>query len=604
MTAQAAGDELDMLTKLSSIASMIAGELDLDRVLQAVTDAATALSGAQFGAFFHTAVDAGGEAFDLYVVSGAPREAFSAYPVPRKTALFGPTFDGEATVRINDVTLDPRYGRNSPYFGMPPGHLLVRSYLATPVIDGSGEVIGGLFFGHADAAVFDVRHEQLVEAVASQAAVAVHNARLFAAEKQARAYAENGAARLERLQAITARLSQASSLEEVADVVVSTAAAGVGADGAMLATLAADGRQLNVLAALGYQDEVVRQFTAMPIDAAVPPTEAVRSGAIVGWRSVAERDAKWPSLADVPSGAVSGVAVPLIATGKSLGVAGYTWNTERGHTDEEFAFLTVIAQQCAQAIERAQQYDISLHAARTLQRSLLPANVPVIDGLTVAARYQPVADGSVVGGDFYDVFRRSDSSWGIVIGDVSGKGVRAASLTALVRHTVRALGRRSDGTSEVLAELNDAILAEDLDDRFATVIYLDATPGVDGVALRFTIGGHPLPVLRTASGVVSYVGTPGSAIGLLPGPDLSVDELLLAPGDMLILYTDGFIEGRAPGGAFADDLLTEAITNSVAGTADALADELTQLLLDFQSGRPRDDMAILVLEAGPRVGEL
>ena len=598
MTAAAPGDELETLTKLSSIASMIAGELDLERVLQAVTDAATMMSGAQFGAFFYNGLDRDGESLTLSAVAGAPLEMFSSFPMPRKTMLFGPTFAGAATLRVEDVTADPRYGHTSPYFGMPPGHLPVRSYLATPVVDGSGEVIGGLFFGHADAGVFLLRHEQLVEAIASHAAVAVRNARLFAAEQQARALAEKGALKLERLQAITARLSQASSLEEVADVVVSTAAAGVGAAGAMIATLSGDGRQLHVLSALGYLPQSVRRFAAMPIDLPVPATEAVRTGAIVGWGCIAERDARWPALADVPGSAVAGVAVPLIATGHSLGVAGYTWDVEREHTDEEFAFLTVIAQQCAQAIERAQHYDISLHAARTLQRSLLPANVPTIDGLTVAARYEPVADGSVVGGDFYDVFRRSEASWGIVIGDVSGKGVRAASLTALVRHTVRALGRRTDATDEVLADLNDAILAEDLDDRFATVIYLDATTGADGVRLRFTVGGHPLPVLRTADGAVCNVGSPGTAIGLMPDPHLSVDELLLGPGDMLVLFTDGFIEGRAPGGAFADDLLTDAIAASAARNADELADELTRLLLDFQSGRPRDDMAILVLEAG------
>jgi serine phosphatase RsbU (regulator of sigma subunit) len=392
-------------------------------------------------------------------------------------------------------------------------------------------------------------------------------------------------------------LSQASSLDDVADVVVSTAAAGVGADGAMIATVTADGRRLEVLSSLGYQSQVVRRFGEMPTDAELPTSQAFRTGTIVSWRSRAERDELFPLLAAVPGSGVAGAVVPLIGSGRSLGVAGYSWDSTRDFTDDEFAFLTLIARQCAQAIERAQQYDTSLHAARTLQRSLLPANVPDIDGLTVAARYQPVADGSVVGGDFYDVFRQSEKSWGIVIGDVSGKGVRAASLTALVRHTVRALGRRTNATDEVLTDLNEAIIAEDLDDRFATVVYIIATPGPDGVALRLTIGGHPLPLLRSRSGAVRSFGTPGSAIGLLPEPHLSVDEVLLAPGEMLVLFTDGFVEGRSPSGEFADDLLAEAIVTSKASTADDLADELTQLLLDFQHGRPRDDMAILVLEA-------
>lgn len=594
----AAYDEVELLTTVSTVAAEIVGELDLDRVLQGVTDAATRLCAAQFGAFFYNAVDERGESYVLYALTGASRDAFAGFPMPRNTELFGPTFGGGAPVRLDDVTRDERYGRNAPYDGMPPGHLPVRSYLAAPVVGRSGAVLGGLFFGHAEAGMFSERDERLVVAIAAQAAVAIENARLFAAEKQARAAAEEGAERLGRLQAITARLSQASSLDEVADVVVSTAAAGVGADGAMIATLAEYGRRLHVVSALGYQREIVQQFTDMPLEWETPATDAVRSGSMVSWSSPADRDARYPNLIDLPGTARSGIAVPLSgSTGRSLGVAGYTWDVEHEFSEDEFTFLTVIAQQCAQAIERAQQYDMSLHAARTLQRSLLPANVPTIDGLNVAARYQPVADGSVVGGDFYDVFRRADGSWGIVIGDVSGKGVRAASLTALVRHTVRALGRRNDATDAVLADLNEAILAEDLDDRFATVIYLNATPCSDGVALRFTIGGHPLPVLRGHDRSVRVIGTPGSAIGLLPQPKLEVDVLRLAPGEMLVMFTDGFIEGRAPDGAFADDLVADAIARSTAAHADELADELLALLLDFQHGRPRDDMAILVLEA-------
>ncbi|MEP7054133.1 MAG: GAF domain-containing SpoIIE family protein phosphatase [Actinomycetota bacterium] len=598
MTRGPDADELEVLATVSDVAPAIVWELDLDRVLQGATDAATSLTGARAGAFFFNAVDERGQAYVRHVLSGSTPDAIADFPMPGGAPMVGATLERGESVRLDDVTLDTRYGDHSAYAELPAGDPPLRSYLAVPVTGRSGTALGGLFLAHAEVGVFTERHERLVVAIASQAAVAIENARLYAAEKNARAAAEESAARLGRLQAITARLSQASSLDEVADVVVSTAASGVGASGAMIATLSADGRRLQVLSALGYEHEIVRRFGEMPTDAVIPTSLAVRTGTIVTWRSLAERDERFPLLAGVPSRGVAGAAVPLIGSGRPLGVAGYSWDVTRDFTDDEFAFLTLIAQQCAQAIERAQQYDTSLHAARTLQRSLLPANVPTIDGLTVAARYQPVADGSVVGGDFYDVFRRSPESWGIVIGDVSGKGVRAASLTALVRHTVRALGRRTDSTDDVLTDLNDAILAEDLDDRFATVVYLVAKPGPEGVALRLTIGGHPLPLLRSRSGEVRAVGSPGTAIGLLPEPQLGVDELLLAPGEMLVLYTDGFIEGRSPAGEFADDLLAQAIEASEAGSADELADELTRLLLDFQHGRPRDDMAILVLEAG------
>ncbi len=151
---------------------------DLESIVQSVTDAGLQLSGAQFGAFFYNVTNAEGESYVLYTLSGVPREKFAAFPMPRNTAVFGPTFEGEGIVRSGDITKDPRYGKNSPYFGMPPGHLPVHSYLAVPVKSQSGEVLGGLFYGHEQVNVFGEDIEALVATIAAQAAVAIENARL------------------------------------------------------------------------------------------------------------------------------------------------------------------------------------------------------------------------------------------------------------------------------------------------------------------------------------------------------------------------------------------------------------------------------------------
>jgi len=147
--------------------------------VQVVTDAATELSGAAFGSFFYNVLDERGESYTLYTLSGAPREAFSKFPQPRNTEVFGPTFRGEGMVRSPDITQDPRFGKNDPYHGMPPGHLPVRSYLAAPVKSHSGEVLGGLFFGHPDVGIFDERSERLIAGVAVQAGIAMDKARLY-----------------------------------------------------------------------------------------------------------------------------------------------------------------------------------------------------------------------------------------------------------------------------------------------------------------------------------------------------------------------------------------------------------------------------------------
>jgi PAS domain S-box-containing protein len=180
---------------LARVGRALIAELDLDAIFARLTDEATALCHAQFGAFFYNVVEEGKETYMLYTVSGVPREAFSKFPMPRNTAVFAPTFSGTAIVRSDDITKDPRYGKSAPYHGMPEGHLPVCSYLAVPVVSRTGVVHGGLFFGHEAAGVFKERDEHLIVAVAAQAAVAIDNAQLHAAtaaaEKRYRALAES-----------------------------------------------------------------------------------------------------------------------------------------------------------------------------------------------------------------------------------------------------------------------------------------------------------------------------------------------------------------------------------------------------------------------------
>jgi PAS domain S-box-containing protein len=188
--AEALREQAGVVETLQRVGRSVASELELETIVQEVTDAATEVTGAQFGAFFYNVLSENGESYVLYTISGVEREAFSKFPMPRNTPVFGPTFHGTGTVRSDDITKDPRYGQVAPYHGMPDGHLPVTSYLAVPVISRTGEVLGGLFFGHAEPRRFAPRHEQLAEGIAAWAAVAMDNARLYQAERQARAEAE------------------------------------------------------------------------------------------------------------------------------------------------------------------------------------------------------------------------------------------------------------------------------------------------------------------------------------------------------------------------------------------------------------------------------
>jgi PAS domain S-box-containing protein len=189
-TEEALREQTEALATINELGRVISAELDLHRMVQAVTDAATELTGAHFGSFFYNVLNEEGASYTLYTLSGVPREAFEHFPMPRATDLFGPTFRGEGVVRIDDVKRDPRYGKNSPYYGMPEGHLPVVSYLAVPVISRSGEVLGGLFFGAPRVGVFTERHARIVEGLAAQASVAMDNARLYESTQRARTEAE------------------------------------------------------------------------------------------------------------------------------------------------------------------------------------------------------------------------------------------------------------------------------------------------------------------------------------------------------------------------------------------------------------------------------
>jgi PAS domain S-box-containing protein len=179
----------------------IASERDLEKIVQTVTDAGVELTGAQFGAFFYNVLDDSGGSYMLYSLSGVPRSAFENFPMPRATAVFEPTFLGLGVVRSDDILQDPRYGKNTPRHGMPKGHLPVRSYLAVPVTSRSGEVLGGLFFGHAETGRFQVAHETALLGIAGQAATAIDNARLFQAADRELAQRRTAEAALQELNA-------------------------------------------------------------------------------------------------------------------------------------------------------------------------------------------------------------------------------------------------------------------------------------------------------------------------------------------------------------------------------------------------------------------
>jgi PAS domain S-box-containing protein len=174
-----AEEERETITALYEVGEAFSSQRDIEVAVQAATDIATRLTGAEFGAFFYNVETSDNERYMLYTISGVDRAHFDKFPMPRNTAIFAPTFTGERVVRLDDVTADSNYGKNAPYKGMPEGHLPVRSYLAVPVVSKGGEVLGGLFFGHSARGIFTDRGERIARAIAAQAATGIESARLL-----------------------------------------------------------------------------------------------------------------------------------------------------------------------------------------------------------------------------------------------------------------------------------------------------------------------------------------------------------------------------------------------------------------------------------------
>jgi PAS domain S-box-containing protein len=241
--------------------------------------------------------------------------------------------------------------------------------------------------------------------------------------------------------------------------------------------------------------------------------------------------------------------------------------------------------------------------SETLQQSLRPTSLPELPGLELAARSVPAGRGGQVSGDFYDVHPAADGRWAFVLGDVSGKGVHAAVVTSIARYTVRTLSAQGWAPHEVLDQLNQALLASEDVERFCTVVYGQLTlpePGADiGVQVTLALGGHPQPLLRGADGTVTAVGTPGTALGLVPEVDVHDSTVELAAGDVLLAFTDGVIEARRDGELFGEQRLADALAEHGGGAPDDVAGALLAALARF--GVEGDDVALLVLArpAGP-----
>ncbi len=293
----------------------------------------------------------------------------------------------------------------------------------------------------------------------------------------------------------------------------------------------------------------------------------------------------------------SAIVVPMTTRGRTLGAL--TWvngMSGRRFDEQDVDLAQELARRCATAIDNARLYTDRAYIARTLQQSLLPVELPDIPGVETAARFRPTGEGNDVGGDFYDVFATGGRGWTVVMGDVCGKGPDAAAVTALARYTLRAAAMRERLPSRSLAVLNEALLRQRDDRRFCTVAYAYLEKLDHGARAGISCGGHPLPLLLRVDGTVEPVGAPGTLLGVVPDPNLEDRTVTLAPGDTLVFYTDGVIESRVGEGVLDERRLAELVATCAGSGPDAIASRVEEAAVMSQNGRPKDDIAVLVLQ--------
>jgi serine phosphatase RsbU (regulator of sigma subunit)/anti-sigma regulatory factor (Ser/Thr protein kinase) len=303
---------------------------------------------------------------------------------------------------------------------------------------------------------------------------------------------------------------------------------------------------------------------------------------------------------DPPAGTASWLAVPLVdRAGRNAGLLHVSDKRDGAFSRNDEAILLQLAQIASVSIENLRLYEHEHEIAQTLQRSLLPPNLPEIPGVAVAARFRPAGAGDEVGGDFYDIFEMGHDRWGIAVGDICGKGAAAATVTALARYTLRATALHERAPSRILRVLNEALLRHAPEQRFCTIAYAALEPG--NGRLEIASGGHPPPLLLRG-GEVQALGGSGTILGIMDDPPLPDSELELVPGDIVLFYTDGVTDAHAPQRQISHEQLVAALAECAGQSPAEVATHIEGLAVGGIEGPPRDDIAILVvaLENGAR----
>jgi GAF domain-containing protein len=474
------------------------------------------------------------------------------------------------------------------------GEMVDHAIVCLPLEIGD-RTIGGMVASFPPETEFDDARLSFLTALGEQCSQALDRAASYERERMSRA-------RLDDLAEISRALASSLELGQVTSLVVRLAARYLGErvalfaadEGPSIGSLASARRGPDAGAVLDptIAEEALRRPSISELIARAIDTRemvVIDPDGVIPGDDVDDPTGSMPPL-------VPGVVLPLQIAGRFVGAL---MVADPGRiaplSADDRSYAQEVARRMARAIENSRAYRERDHVARTLQQSLLPPALPEVPGLEIRSVFQPALDAYEIGGDFYDVFETADGRWAAVIGDVCGKGIEAAALTSLARHTLRGASR-AHRPSRALRVLNEALLREKLDGKFCTACYLVLDPRPDGVAVTLSVAGHPLPQLVKADGSVESIGSHGTMLGVIEDPKLTDVGTLLLPGQTLVLFTDGLL-GKDDRYLEERDALAALLDGGGSGD---VSERLSERVTGFGADRRDDDVAVLILKAtGP-----
>jgi PAS domain S-box-containing protein len=592
---------------LRDVGQTLVEELDADRVMQTVTDAARRLTGATVGAFVRT----GENANEFVVAALSGRAAVPAGETATPTdafALLGALYEPKPSC-IDDLA-DGRHDASMLDAVAAASTGPLRSCIIAPSRSRSGEVIGGVILADTEPERFTMVDAHLVGDIADQAGIVLDIARLFHA-------AEHEIAARRRSEEVQRFLGETSALlswsldypegyQRLAKLCVPFVA-----DLCLIDVADETGiRRRAAVHADPGQTELVElletRFAPDPFGSH-PAASVVRGG-----RSEISTEMSDEFLRATTRGEqhyqlvkaldfTSYMCVPLTARGRTLGALTLvSAGSGRRFGPQDLALAEELARRAGLALDNARLFAERDHVARALQSSLLPPTLPAIPRVRLAGRYRAAGEGNEVGGDFYDVFQVGRNAWSLVLGDVSGKGPEAAAIAGLARHTLRAVSMKQRTPRRLLASLHETLINGEGHGEFCTVCCSLLQPNLQperGARMTIACAGHPPPVIRRADGSVEMTSCTGPLLGVpLRNASFHQQVVDLLPGDVVVMYTDGVTEAHYRGQElFGEDRLMQIVA-SAPPDIDELADRIVDAVIAYGPSEPRDDLAVIVVE--------